>query len=120
MPILDAIALKEFHASLETLDVPCPELGYDVRLREWTAADQDAWDAEISKRRGPQDSFKLEGLRRFAVELSAVDAHGVKVFLNGQAAALESFPAKCIERIYKAVIEMNDLKAETKEGEGKN
>lgn len=102
--------------SLPTVDIELPELGYAVRVRDWTGADHDEFGAAVQ-------GLKFDGaMFAAAIAVSAVDESGNRMFnLNGDIKLIASaWPNAALERVWDVVKVRNKLGKEGLEAAEKN
>lgn len=107
-PVLSAAAIFAA-ADRPVKDVQVPEWGGAIRLRQWSAADMQAYEASV-----PEDGDGLTGLAK-ALVLAAVDEQGQALFTDADIPALVEKSAKVLVRLGKIVLDMNAIGAEALE-----
>ena len=106
------------HARLEEESVEVPELGGDVKIREWRGVERDQWRAHCSK--VAADGGKFTEMQAVAAALSLIDEDGNRMFAVEQAANLNMINGRALQRIWEAVRDLNALGAGAIEGKSKN
>jgi hypothetical protein len=102
----------------ETVEVP--EWGGAVVVRSMTAAERDAFEAEILEKQDRPAAERLANLRARVVARTAVDANGVRLFADEDIEALGQKSARALDRVYAAASKLNGLSERDEEELAKN
>lgn len=99
---------------VEELEVP--EWGCWVRIKTLTAAERDAFEAEIVQRNGRDTRMNLRNMRAKLVAATVVDEENRQLFTLGDVEALGQKSAKALDRIFAKAQELAGLReADVKE-----
>ncbi len=90
--ILSAVDLK-------TEDVPVPEWGGTVIVRELTGTERDAYESSIVKTNGTKVTVDSRNLRAKLVAMSCVDEDGALLFTSDDVVELGKKSAAALDRI---------------------
>lgn len=97
----------------EIREVAVPALGGSVFVRVITAGERDAFEAA-------SNAEKIPTFRARLVQLCACDENGARVFEPADVPSLSTLPAKVLDPIVKAAIEVNAMGADAVEDAAKN
>ena len=100
-------------ADLPTEDVEVPEWGGTVRVKGLTGKDRDAFEASIvgdtAATKGQSRRLNMANMRARFVALSIVDEQGVRLFSDGDVAALGAKSAAALQRVYVVAQRLSGL-----------
>ena len=98
---------------LRTEDVPCPEWGGDVRVRNLTGSERDQWEMWIV---GPEGTERnTANIRARLVSLVAIDEAGARLFSDDDIKALGFKSAAALDRVFSVAQRLSGLTEASKE-----
>lgn len=97
---------------LPTERVAVPEWGGEVLVRGLTAAERDAFEASIVKRRGQKTEMDLRNMRARLVAMCVVDEQGNRLFSDQDVEALGRKSASALDRIFEVAQRLSGLRPE--------
>jgi hypothetical protein len=106
-------------AVLKTEDVPVPEWGGSVLVRELRGRERDEWEASLAVQRGRQMVPDVANMRAKLVARTVVDADGEPVFTQQDVAALGELSAAALDRVFEAASRLSALNPADVEEMGK-
>jgi hypothetical protein len=116
---MNAAELRELILSktaLRTKEVPCPEWGVTVRIREMTGRERDEWEQSLTAGRG---KVNIQNIRARLVAATAIDENGARVFTSADAEALGELSAAALTRCAGVAQKLNGLtEADMEEAKG--
>ena len=94
-------------------DVDVPEWGGQVRLREMSGDERDAWEAETFQpdAQGQTQLNTLQVRSRLLLRC-LVDAEGRRLFIDDEVARLGCLSASTLQKLYTEAMALNQLRAE--------
>ena len=96
---------------LPTEDVLIPEWGNKyVRVRGLTAAERDAFEASIVRRRGQRTEVDTRNMRAKLVALCVVDEQGNRLFTDEDVEVLGRKSAAALDRIFEVAQRLSGLR----------
>ncbi len=86
----------------------------EVRIKDWTAAERDAFEASLSvtttdERGKPKQTVDLANIRAAACAASLVDEDGALLFTKADVEALGAKSARALDRIFSRVRDRNGM-----------
>jgi hypothetical protein len=120
MPVLlTRDAILKSAGSLRTEEVPVPEWGGTVLVRELTGRGRDEWEASLTAMRGDRIVPDTANLRAKLVARCAVGEDGEPLFSLQDVNALGELSAAALNRVSDAASRLSGLKEEDLEEMGK-
>jgi hypothetical protein len=111
--ILKATALK-------TEDVPVPEWGGSVLVRELNGRERDEWEASLAVQRGRQMVPDVANMRAKLVARTVIGEDGEPVFSQRDVAALGELSGAALDRVFEAAAKLSALNPDSLEEMAKN
>lgn len=93
----------------ETREVEVPEWGVTVWVRSMSAADRDAFEADLLQGKGKNTSVNYRNMRAKLVARCVVDAEGNRIFNPEDVPALGRKSAKALTRLYNVATELSGV-----------
>jgi hypothetical protein len=91
-------------------DVPCPEWGGEVRVRNLTGTERDAWETGMTSGKAGDRNLNMVNLRARLIAASAIDENGRKLFHGADdVRALGKKSAAPIDRLFDACQRLSGL-----------
>ena len=107
-------------AALKTEDVPVPEWGGSVLVRELRGRERDEWEASLAVQRGRQMVPDVANMRAKLVARCVVDAEGEPVFSQQDVNALGELSAAALDRVFEVASRLSALNPDSLEEKAKN
>ena len=107
-------------AALRTEDVPVPEWGGSVLVRELRGRERDEWEASLAVQRGRQMVPDVANMRAKLVARCVVDAEGEPVFTQQDVNALGELSAAALDRVFEVASRLSALNPDSLEEKAKN
>ena len=107
-------------AALKTEDVPVPEWGGSVLVRELRGRERDEWEASLAVQRGKQMVPDTANMRAKLAARCIVDADGEPLFSQQDVAALGELSAAALERVWDVATRLSGLASASVEEKAKN
>jgi hypothetical protein len=107
-------------AALKTEDVPVPEWGGSVLVRELRARERDEWEASLAVQRGRQMVPDVSNMRAKLAARIIVGADGEPLFTQQDVAALGELSAAPLDRIFEVASRLSGLNPADLEEKAKN
>ena len=106
-------------AALKTEDVPVPEWGGSVLVRELRGRERDEWEASLAVQRGRQMVPDVANMRAKLAARTIVDADLEPLFSQQDVAALGELSAAALDRVFDAASRLSGLNPADVEEMGK-
>jgi len=106
-------------AELRTEDVPVPEWGGSVLVRELRGRERDEWEASLAVQRGKQMVPDVANMRAKLAARTIVDSDGEPVFTQQDVAALGELSAAALDRVFEVASRLSGLNPDAVEEAGK-
>jgi hypothetical protein len=106
-------------AALKTEDVPVPEWGGSVLVRELRGRERDEWEASLAVQRGRQMVPDVANMRAKLAARTIVDADGEPLFTQQDVAALGELSAAALDRVFEVASRLSGLNPADVEEMGK-
>jgi hypothetical protein len=107
-------------SALKTEDVPVPEWGGSVLVRELRGRERDEWEGSLAVQRGQQMVPDTANMRAKLVAHSIVDADGEPLFTQRDVAALGELSAAALDRVFEVASRLSGLASAAVEEKAKN
>ena len=107
-------------AVLKTEDVPVPEWGGSVLVRELRGRERDEWEASLAVQRGQKMVPDVANMRAKLVARTVIDADGEPVFTQQDVSALGELSAAALDRVFEVASRLSALNPDQVEELGKN
>lgn len=107
-------------SALKTEDVPVPEWGGSVLVRELRGRERDEFEASLAVQRGRQMVPDVENMRAKLVALTVVGEDGEPVFTRQDVAALGELSAAALDRVFEVASRLSGLNQDAVEEKAKN
>jgi hypothetical protein len=95
--------------NLRTEEVPVPEWGGSVLVRELRGRERDEWEASLAVQRGKQMVPDVANMRAKLVARSVVGEDGEPVFTQQDVAALGELSAAALDRVFEVASRLSGL-----------
>lgn len=107
-------------SALKTEDVPVPEWGGSVLVRELRGRERDEWEASLTVQRGQQVVPDSANMRAKLAARTIVDPDGEPLFTQQDVAALGELSAAALNRVFDVASRLSGLGPAAAEDAGKN
>jgi hypothetical protein len=107
-------------AALKTEDVPVPEWGGSVLVRELRGRERDEWEASLAVQRGREMVRDTANIRAKLAARAIVGEDGEPLFTQQDVAALGELSAAALERVFDVASRLSGLNPADVEEMGKN
>ena len=107
-------------ATLKTEDVPVPEWGGSVLVRELRGRERDEWEASLAVQRGRQMVPDVANMRAKLVARVVVGEDGEPVFTQQDVYALGELSAAALDRVFEVASRLSGLNPDSLEEMAKN
>lgn len=107
-------------AALKTEDVPVPEWGGSVLVRELRGRERDEWEASLAVQRGRQMVPDVANMRAKLAARVIVDSDLEPVFTQQDVAALGELSAAALDRVFEVASRLSGLNQDAVEEKAKN
>jgi hypothetical protein len=107
-------------AALKTEDVPVPEWGGSVLVRELRGRERDEWEASLAVQRGRQMVPDVANMRAKLVARCIVDGDLEPVFSQQDVNALGELSAAALDRVFEVASKLSGLNPDAVEEMAKN
>jgi hypothetical protein len=101
--------------TLKTEDVPVPEWGGSVLVRELRGRERDEWEASLAVQRGRQMVPDVANMRAKLVARTVVGEDGEPVFTQQDVNALGELSAAALDRVFEVASKLSGLNADAVE-----
>jgi hypothetical protein len=95
--------------ALKTEDVPVPEWGGSVLVRELPGRERDEWEASLAVQRGKQMVPDVANMRAKLVARSVIGEDGKPVFTQQDVSALGELSAAALDRVFEVASRLSGL-----------
>jgi hypothetical protein len=106
--------------SLRTEEVPVPEWGGAVLVRELRGRERDEWEASLAVQRGKQMVPDVANMRAKLVARSVIGEDGEPLFSQQDVSALGELSAAALDRVFEAASRLSGLNPADLEEMAKN
>src|SRR5258707_12795360 len=106
--------------ALKTEDVPVPEWGGSVLVRELRGRERDEWEASLAVQRGQRMVPDVANMRAKLVARTVVGADGEPLFSQQDVAALGELSAAALDRVFEVASKLSGLEKDAGEEKAKN
>jgi len=106
-------------AVLRTEDVPVPEWGGSVLVRELRGRERDEWEASLATQRGRQMVPDVANMRAKLAARVIVNEDLEPVFTQADVAALGELSAAALDRVFEVASRLSGLQPDAVEEMGK-
>jgi hypothetical protein len=106
-------------AALKTEDVPVPEWGGSVLVRELRGRERDEWEASLAVQRGKQMVPDVANMRAKLAARVIVGEDGEPLFTQQDVAALGELSAAALDRVFEVASRLSGLGEAAVEEAGK-
>jgi hypothetical protein len=107
-------------SALKTEDVPVPEWGGSVLVRELRGRERDEWEASLAVQRGRQMVPDVSNMRAKLVARTVVGDDGEPVFTQQDVNALGELSAAALDRVFEVASRLSGLNQDAVDEMGKN
>ena len=107
-------------AVLKTEDVPVPEWGGSVLVRELRGRERDEWEASLAVQRGRQMVPDVANMRAKLVARTIVGEDGEPLFTQQDVNALGELSAAALDRVFEVASRLSALNPDSLEEKAKN
>jgi hypothetical protein len=108
MPFLTKEQIRKAD-DVQTEVVPVPEWSGDVLVRGMTGTQRDAFEGEITERRGKKVTYNLQNFRARLVALTVVDEKGERLFSDTDVEWLGGKSAAALARVFNKAAELSGI-----------
>ena len=106
-------------SALKTEDVPVPEWGGSVLVRELRGRERDEWEASLAVQRGKTMVPDVANMRAKLVARTVVGEDGEPLFSQQDVAALGELSAAALDRVFEVASRLSALNPADVEDMGK-
>jgi hypothetical protein len=107
-------------SALKTEDVPVPEWGGSVLVRELRGRERDEWEASLAVQRGRQMVPDVANMRAKLAARCIVDPDGEPLFSQQDVNALGELSAAALDRVFEVASRLSGLNPGDVEEKAKN